>query len=131
MTRVFFSYSASDRALADKLKKAFQRHGAQTFDPFSDLTPGESISETLLTHLRRSDLFVFVAPRFEGQGKSALVELGAARALGKRIVTVVPDEARAASHDKAVSLGRAYHLDPGAAAIEVFADRILSDAEAA
>ena len=131
MSRVFLSYAASDEAVASQLGRALAGLGAEVFDPHKDVGPGTDASAAILNQLRRSDLLVFVVPRYEGQGKSALVELGAARALGKRIVSVMPDRLRTANSDVASALGETYFLDAGGDGVGAFASRILSDLAAA
>jgi nucleoside 2-deoxyribosyltransferase len=130
MSRIFLSYAPEDRAFAARLKRAFGARGAETFDPIDDLRPGEDISSGILRRLRRADMVVFVVPRYEGQGKAALVELGAAKALGKRIVSVLPDRARAANSEVASALGETYYFtddrDP-----DDWAGQLLSDLRAA
>ena len=111
MSQVFISYAVEDKAFADRLNKALTDHGARVFDPMEDIVPGTDVSAAILRSLKHADLVVFVVPRFEGQGKSALAELGAARAFGKRIVSVLPDRTRAANSDVAAALGETHYLD--------------------
>jgi hypothetical protein len=130
MSRVFLSYAAEDRAFASRLKRALTAQGAETVDPAEDMKPGDDLSAAILKSLKRSDLLVFVVPRYEGQGKSALVELGAAKALGKRIVSVVPEKARVAYSDVASALGETYFFDGDRNPAD-WADQVLSELKAA
>lgn len=130
MSRVFLSYATEDQAYAARLKKALEASGAETFDPARDLEPGAEFADAILKSLRRADLVVFVVPRFEGQGKSALVELGAARALGRRIVSVFPDRTRVANSDVAMALSEAHYLD-GSRDLGDWASEVLSALKAA
>jgi len=129
MSRVFLSYASEDQPFATRLKKVLSEHGAETLDP-SDVVPGEDFSAAVLKTLKRADLLVFVVPRFEGQGKSALVELGAAKALGKRVVSVLPDRARAANTDVAVALSETHYVGDDRD-LNSWADRVLSGLKAA
>lgn len=131
MTRIFLSYASGDREFVAKLNRALTARGAATFDPHKDLNPGEDLSASIIGRLKQTDMLVFVVPRFEGQGKSALVELGAAKALGKRIVAVLPDRARAANSDVASALGHTYFLDATNENVGILADQVLSDLAAA
>ena len=130
MTRLFLSYAMSDQVFAAKLKRALAARGVEAFDSHKDLKPGEDISASLIGRLKRSDMLIFVVPRFEGQGKGALAELGAAKALGKRIVAVLPDRMRFANTDVSV-LGNTYSLDAAGRDVSALADRLLSDLAAA
>jgi hypothetical protein len=130
MSRVFLSYANEDRTFAARLKQALSAHGAETLDPGDDLRPGKDWSAAILKSLKRADLLVFVVPRYEGQGKSALVELGAAKAMGKRIVSVLPDRARAANTDVAMALGDTHYVGDDRD-INDWAGRVLSELKAA
>jgi nucleoside 2-deoxyribosyltransferase len=130
MSRVFLSYAPEDKPFAERLKKALAAHGARAFDPSDDLPPGGDVSGEILKSLRRTDLVVFVVPRFEGQGKAALAELGAAKAMGKHIVSVLPDRVRAANSDVATALGETHYLD-GDRDLADWADQVLSELKAA
>ena len=130
MTEVFLSYAVEDRAFADRLARALAAEGARTFDPLRDLPGGTDISSAILRSLRRADLVVFVVPRFEGQGKAALAELGAARAIGKRIVSVLPDTTRAANSDVATALSETHFLEERND-LSLWAAQILSELKAA
>jgi hypothetical protein len=130
MSRVFLSYALDDRPFAERLARVLSARGAETFDPVKDFEPGENWSDAILKSLRRADLLVFVVPRFEGQGKSALVEVGAAKAMGKRIVSVLPDRARAANTEVATALGETHYLGNDRD-LNKWADRVLSELKAA
>ena len=72
---------------------------------------------------------MFVVPEREGIGKNALAELGAAKAVGKQIVSLVPDRKRAANSDVAVRLSNLMVLDAAELAPAAIADRVLSVAK--
>ena len=131
MTRIFLSYAQPDRAFAATLHHALTARGAEVIDPASDIGFGEDMQRWVLDRLRSSDLVIFVVPRYEGQGKSALVELGAAKAFGKRIAAVLPDGMRAANTDFASALGDIYALNASGRSVDALADRVLSDLQAA
>lgn len=131
MTRVFLSHAMEDRKFVTELGKALMARGAETFVDYENVRPGDDISATILAQLQRSDLVVFVVPRYEGQGKNALFELGAARALGKPIVAVLPEGVRRANSDVASALGRTLLLDATTKNVGLLADQVLSDLAAA
>lgn len=131
MSQVFLSYAVPDRAFAKTLSRELAARGAEIVDPNVSLGAGEHLWDAILTYLKKSDLMVFVVPRYEGQGKSALAELGAAKALGKRIVSVLPERVRSANNDVASVLGNTYSLDAAGRNIGTLADQVLSDLAAA
>ena len=126
MSRVFISYAASDEAFSKRLRRALADRGAQVFDPHTDMTPGTAWDSALLSQLRKSDLVIFVVPRYEGEGKKALYEIGAARAVGKPVVSILPDQVRRANNDVAAVIGRTYSVDAGGD-LKGLADQVLSN----
>jgi hypothetical protein len=131
MTQVFLSYASGDEEFVSELRQALTARGADVFDALKDVQPGADISASILGRLKRSDLVVFVVPRHEGQGKSALFELGAAKVFGKRIASVLPDRVRAANNDVASVLGNSFFLDAAGKNVGALADQVLSDLAAA
>jgi hypothetical protein len=75
--------------------------------------------------LRASDTFVFVVPEREGAGKHALFELGAAHAMGKRIVAIVPTAGRFSNADVARVLSGSAVLDASAVPADALAEAIM------
>jgi hypothetical protein len=108
--RVFISYSADDRKFADALREALTSHHTQVLDP-AVMDPGENPIDFMEQTLRSSDVFVYVIPEKEGSGKSSLIELGAAKALGKKIVAVLQDSGRVANSEVAAKLADSLLLD--------------------
>jgi hypothetical protein len=131
MSRVFLSYATPDKAFAKTLSRELAARGAEIVDPNANASAGENLWDLILPQLKRSDLMIFVVPRYEGQGKSALAELGAAKALGKRSVSVLPERVRLANNDVASVLGNTYSLDGAGRNMGVLADQLLSDLAAA
>ena len=110
---VFLAHSASDRDFASRLTKALVASGADIWTD-EELAPGQDAEEAVLAGLRRSNVVVFVVPEREGAGKNALAELGAAFALGKRIVAVAPNSARLHNADVGRLLSRSAVVDASA-----------------
>lgn len=124
--RVFLAYARSDQGFATRLTRALTRRGAQSLDVAADLQPGDDIEEALLSDLRASDIVVFVIPEREGAGKNALAELGAAYALGKRIVAVAPDTARFHNAEVARLLSGSAIVDASAIPEEALVNAIMT-----
>lgn len=91
--KIFVSAAHSDQPFVKRLIGALQRAGWSTFVPEA-IDVGEQIFSRIRRELESSELVVFVVPPREGEGKWALAEVGAAKALNKRIIAVVPERGR-------------------------------------
>jgi len=88
---VFMSYSRADRPFAERLGSRIRALGANVWSDESDLRPGESFERALREALEASDGVVLVVPEpGTAHANNAFFEAGAARALGKPIVAVIP-----------------------------------------
>lgn len=123
--RVFLSYAEADNAFAEELRRILVLHGAAVVLDSTVLLSSGDVQEALLRALKESDLVTFVVPRREGEGKNALFEIGAARALGKPIVSVVSDPARSQNADVARVLSRSPLVDASRLSDDALADAIL------
>lgn len=127
--KIFISYTADDRAFADELRRAMMaHHDVQVWDPVSAIMPGGKIEETIKANLNSSDLFVYIIPEKEGSGKWSLFELGAAKALRKRIVAVLPDTGRVANSAVAAKLADSLVVSQDRNSAKEIAERILEKA---
>jgi hypothetical protein len=109
--RLFFSYGRDDAEFVRGLTTRLQKSGVDTFDSAEVSTPGQDWSSAILKALEKSDKVIFVVPSHEGGGKNALAELGAARAMGKPILAVMPDSSRAWNSDVARAISNTAVLD--------------------
>lgn len=123
---VFLSYASDDRAFAAQIRDAVAQRGAEAVDADSVVQPGSDVGGAAMEALRSADLFVFVVPEKEGSGRWALMELGAAKALGKRIVALMPDRHRAGNSEVAVRLSDVLVLDAGEKPATRVAEQLLS-----
>jgi nucleoside 2-deoxyribosyltransferase len=90
--RIFISYSSNDSAWAELFAKALQSRGAEVwFDRF-EIRPGQPLQEAIEQGLRDSDLLVALINQENVKRPAFFFELGAAVALGKRLVGVVPPD---------------------------------------
>jgi hypothetical protein len=108
---VFLSFGKDDAEFARGLASRLKHAGVVTTDGSADVAPGTERSSAILRALEKSDKVVFVVPSREGNGKNALVELGAARALGKPILAVMPDSTRAWNSEIARAVSNSAVLD--------------------
>ena len=111
--RVFLSYTRDDQAFVDQLRTAMDDQNVQVWDPTSVVVGGQ-FQDEIDDALKQSDIFVYVIPEREGAGKWSLFELGAAKALGKRIVAVLPDSRRVANSAVAAKLADTVVLNENA-----------------
>ncbi|PWV97230.1 TIR domain-containing protein [Hoeflea marina] len=93
----FLSYSHADRAFAHHISKLLRQRGLAVIDWESAIEHGADSQDTIFRDLENARSMIFIVPAREGDGKNALAELGAARALGKHIVAVMPDSSRASN----------------------------------
>ena len=91
--RIFLTFAHPDRLFADVLVLDLQKLGVHTMD-VADAGPEENDFKLLKQALLGSDLVVFIVPSQEGEGRWALAALGAAKALERNILAVLPDRAR-------------------------------------
>jgi nucleoside 2-deoxyribosyltransferase len=127
--RVFLSYAHGDRAFGAKLRRGLTDAGVDTFDA-AHTAAGESVFEKLRRQIADSDLVVFVVPSFEGEGRWTLAEVGAARALEKQIIAILPNSARYANSNFARAITELPILDASRISDSALINTIVSSAGA-
>ena len=89
---VFISHSTNDRWIAKQISEMIEargrRHRIKTFLDEKDIEGGDSIHEAILRNVRNCDEFLVLLSRYSINRPWVLVEIGAAWALGKRIVAI-------------------------------------------
>jgi TIR domain/Nucleoside 2-deoxyribosyltransferase len=108
---LFISYSRADSKYAQELTAALRSKGFDVFLDYDSLSGGEDFSESILSSLRNAELVLFVVPKESGEGKNALYEVGAAKALGKKIFAVMPHGRGSGARDVALGLADLIFLD--------------------
>jgi hypothetical protein len=89
---LFISYSRADRAFAERLRSRIEALGANAWSDESQIEPGENWDQALRKVLEASDGVVLVVPEPGApKANAAFFEAGAARALGKPVVAVIPE----------------------------------------
>ncbi len=90
--RLFFSYSSNDQALADQLRQGFQELGVEVKDP-GFAASGTHWAGRVRSSIEESDAVLLIVPRSGAPGaNNAFFEVGAAQALGKPVMAVLPEE---------------------------------------
>lgn len=93
MTSVFISYSKADQTFVDQLRVKLEALGTRVVDPRIVLGSGKRWAEMITSELQRSDGIVLIVPQAGSSGaNNAYFELGVARALGKPVLAVVPEQ---------------------------------------
>ena len=89
---VFISHSAKDSDWARLFAQALKERGVQVwFDEF-DVQPGELWREAIEAGLRSSDVLVALVDGDPSSKPNLFFELGAAIAMGKKVVPILPKE---------------------------------------
>jgi hypothetical protein len=108
---LFISYALADRKYAQELTAALRSKGFDICQDYESVVAGEDFSESILSSLRNAELVLFVVPKESGEGKNALYEVGAAKALGKKIFAVMPHGRGSGARDVALGLADLIFLD--------------------
>jgi hypothetical protein len=90
--RLFISYSTRDREFVERLVAAMRERGAEPSLSEHGMSEKDDWPGDLSERLGKSDAVVLVMPPSSARSaNSAFFEAGAARALGKDVIVVVPD----------------------------------------
>ncbi len=123
---LFISYALADRKYAQELTAALRSKGFDVFRDEDSVATGDDLSETILGSLRNAELVLFVVPKESGEGKNALYEVGAAKALGKKIFAVMPHGRASGARDVALGLADLIFLDTSETEPDRIADIVES-----
>ena len=124
--KLFISHAHSDRKYVAELQAALRDKGFDVFLDADCLTAGEDFGEKILSGIRNAELVLFVVPKESGEGKNALFEVGAAKALGKKIFAVMPHGRASGARDVALGLADFIVLDTSATEPDSVADIVES-----
>jgi nucleoside 2-deoxyribosyltransferase len=108
--KVFLSYDRMDRGFATKLAATLRGKGYEVLDPSETVGTEDTAQDDVLVALREADRIIAVVPP-STSNKFVLFELGAARALGKPIMAVMPDASRSWNSDEVRALSRHALID--------------------
>ncbi len=84
-----YAHTGADRTWIERFRQSLEEQGASVWSDDAGVIAGDSIADTIEAALREADTLVAIV----GQSDDANLyfEIGAARAMGKQIVTIVPD----------------------------------------
>jgi len=90
---VFISHSTKDRWIARQMaaliEEGGREYGVRTFLDEKDIAGGDSIPESIRRNIQECSEFVVLLSRYSIDRPWVLIEIGAAWALGKRIVAII------------------------------------------
>jgi hypothetical protein len=108
---LFISYAQTGSEYAKKLTQALRGKGFDVFRDDETLIAGDNYADAILDVLKNAELVVFVVPKENGEGKNALYEVGAAKAMGKKIFAIMLHGRASAGQDVAIGLADLIFLD--------------------
>jgi hypothetical protein len=90
--KAFLSYAHGDAEYAATLRGELERLGLLIWDPMRDTPPGSNIQENFRQALNDSDALIQIVPQTGArQANNVWFEAGAAKALEKSVLAVMPD----------------------------------------
>lgn len=123
--RVFISYAHEDSAFASALGDLMTERGASVFAD-ADLTPGSLWGDVLRHEIERATALVLVIPSPAVANRNNLwFEAGAAKALGKPVLAVLPPKPEAGAVELPTDLAGLLVLDADRRPLETIADTLL------
>ncbi len=128
--KIFLAADFADREFARDISELLEEAGLETNLPLT-VEEEKPLFSKILKDLAASDLLVFIVPSHEGAGKWALAELGAARAMNKQIVGIVPSHSRYSNADAARRLSGTALVDASRLSDDALVDSIVSSVPAA
>jgi hypothetical protein len=124
---IFISFSQRDREFASLLAKSLTEHGSTALMSEHGAVAGTDWLATLKDRLKASDAVVLVMPTTTAiSSNSTFFEAGAARAIGKDVIVVVPDLEAVDRSNIPFDLARTVVLDANKQPIEAVVATVLS-----
>src|SRR6476659_1548608 len=87
--KVFISHSSGDRWIAEKISEEIEQFGIDTFLDAQNLEAGDDFDEEIRRQLTESDEILIVISAAALKSHWVMMEFGAARTLGKRLVLIL------------------------------------------
>jgi len=116
----------SDREFADELKRAITNRGHTVQELSTSVSSGSVWADAVQLTLKSSDAVVLIVPEPGSPGaNNAFFEVGAARALGKPVLAVMPDRGAIRGRDFPVDLVGVLVVDAAQKPIESVVDTLV------
>lgn len=87
--RVFISHSSHDKWIAGQISSQLNERGHETFLDAKDIDTGDSIDDSLQTNIADCDELLIVISPISLKSQWVFIEIGGAKALGKRIIPIL------------------------------------------
>jgi hypothetical protein len=124
--RIFISYSTEDRDFAKRLGSLLTSRGASIFGDMTVVPGGAAWADVLRTEIEQSSALILVIPsRNAANRNNVLFEAGAAKALGKPVLAVLPPKSEASSIELPTDIASLLVLDADRRSVESIADTLL------
>lgn len=124
--RLFISYSHRDQDFARKLAQTLRKHGEEPWMSEHGVLAGSDWLTSLKDNLKVSDALVLIMPSTAAvSSNSAFFEAGAAKAIGKDVIVVVPDLENVDRSNIPYELASTVVLDASRKPIEVVANTVV------
>jgi predicted nucleotide-binding protein len=123
--RVFISFSHEDKAFAGDLAELMERRGVAVFSD-ADMSPGTLRSDILRREIERASALVLIIPALGLANRNyALFEAGAAKALGKPVLAVLPPGRSIGSVELPAEIAGLIVLDADRRSLDSIIDTLL------
>lgn len=107
---VFISYSYADKDYANFLSKSLEGRGIDAqFDV--DIPVGGNFSDIILKMIQESNAVIFLVPADSNSSRNALFEVGAAKAMRKKIIALMPHGRQSSARDIAMAVADIILID--------------------
>jgi len=122
--RVFMSYAAEDRPFARQLGELMTQRGVSVF--FDDVAPGANWSDGLREAIENATALVLLIPSQSFSDRNATwFEAGAAKALGKPVLAVLPPSREPGSTELPTEIAGLLVLDADRRSLDSIADMLV------
>jgi predicted nucleotide-binding protein len=123
--RLFISYAQEDHAFARELGRAIADRGASVFLDI-DMSSGSFWADSLRSEIERATALILIIPsRHVANRNNILFEAGAAKALGKPVLAVLPPKHQAERIELPTDIAGVLVLDADRRSVENIADTLL------
>jgi nucleoside 2-deoxyribosyltransferase len=131
--KLFLSYSLRDREFARRLRERLSKMGLIVDEVTGEAKGGKRWVEAIRKHIESSDAMLAVIPENgRGTANSVFFEIGAARALDKPILAVIPDsKGDESNRELPASLRGMLVLDAANKSLDAVANTLVSSLVAA
>jgi hypothetical protein len=127
---VFLSYSGPDKEFARRLADLMTQRGLTVFDT-RHVVAGEHLADALRSEIEKASALIMLIPPQDASNRNWVwFEAGAARALGKRVLAVLPPARGAHARELPTNLADVMVLDADERPLEGIADMLVSAARA-